>query len=102
MADRELDDIISKVEKEKKPFLKKSALDTSSQPSEIVSRVNEVEKIVRYLLDYKQEQIVPLLSIYGRSDTEKSTLVRHGVQNCFLNPLHSIIHALCTGKTGLI
>ena len=91
MADRELDDIIAKVEKEKKPFLKKSALDTSSQPSEIVSRVNEVEKIVRYLLDYKQEQVVPLLSIYGRSGTGKSTLVRHvcnyipEIKLCFVN-----------------
>ena len=91
MADRELDDIIARVEKEKKPFLKKSALDTSSQPSEIVSRVNEVEKIVRYLLDYKQEQVVPLLSIYGRSGTGKSTLVRHvcnyipEIKLCFVN-----------------
>lgn len=91
MADRELDDIISKIEKEKKPFLKKSALDTSSQPSEIVSRVDEVGKIVRYLLDYKQGQVVPLLSIYGRSGTGKSTLVRHvcnyfpEIKLCFVN-----------------
>ena len=91
MSDRELDDIINRVEKERKPFLKKSALDTSTQPSKIVSRVNEVEKIVRYLLDYKQEQVVPLLSIYGRSGTGKSTLIRHvcnyisEIKLCFVN-----------------
>jgi cell division control protein 6 len=91
MADRELDEIINKVEKEKQSFVKKSALDTSTQPVKIVSRVNEVEKIVRFLLDYKQEQVVPLLSIYGRSGTGKSTLVRHVCNNiqeiklCFVN-----------------
>jgi len=91
MSDSELDDIINKVEKEKKAFSNKAALDTSNQPSQIVSRVNEVEKIVSYVLDYKQGQVVSLLSIYGRSGTGKSTLVRHvcnylsEVKLCFVN-----------------
>ena len=91
MADHELDEIINKVEKERKVFVKKSALDTSTQPTKIVSRVNEVEKIIRFLLDYKQKQVVPLLSIYGRSGTGKSTLVRHvcnyipEIKLCFVN-----------------
>lgn len=91
MIDAELDSIISKVQKEKKAFVKKSALDTSNQPKKIVSRVNEVEKIVRYVLDYKQQQVVPLVSIYGRSGTGKSTLVRHvcnyfpEIKLCFVN-----------------
>ena len=91
MSDSELDDIINKVEKEKKAFSNKAALDTSNQPSQIVSRVNEVEKIVSYVLDYKQGQVVNLLSIYGRSGTGKSTLVRHvcnylsEVKLCFVN-----------------
>ena len=91
MSDAVLDEIINKVEKEEKSFIKKSALDTSTQPTKIVSRVNEVEKIVRFLLDYKQKQVVPLLSIYGRSGTGKSTLVRQvcnylpEVKLCFVN-----------------
>jgi len=91
MVDAELDSIINKVEKEKKAFVKKSAFDTSNQPEKIVSRVNEVEKIVGYILDYKQQQVVPLVSIYGRSGTGKSTLVRHvcnyfpEVKLCFVN-----------------
>jgi archaeal cell division control protein 6 len=53
--------------------------------------VNEVEKIVGYILDYKQQQVVPLVSIYGRSGTGKSTLVRHvcnhfpEIKLCFVN-----------------
>lgn len=91
MSDSELDDIIKKIEKEKKVFSNKAALDTSNQPLQIVSRTNEVEKIVGYVLDYKQGQVVPLLSIYGRSGTGKSTLVRHvcnylpEVKLCFVN-----------------
>ena len=91
MIDAELDRIISKVQKEKKVFVKKSAFDTSNQPEKIVSRVNEIEKIVGYILDYKQQQVVPLVSIYGRSGTGKSTLVRHvcnyipDIKLCFVN-----------------
>ena len=91
MRDSQLDEIINKVEKENKVFSNKSSLDTSNQPSHIVSRVNEVEKIVRYLWGYKQKQVVPLLSIYGRSGTGKSTLVRHvcnylpEIKLCFVN-----------------
>lgn len=91
MSDSELDDIIKKIEKERKAFSNKAALDTSNQPLQIVSRTNEVEKIIGYILDYKQGQVVPLLSIYGRSGTGKSTLVRHvcnylpEVKLCFVN-----------------
>ncbi len=91
MYDAELDKIINKVEKEKKAFLNKSSLDTSTLPTKIVSRVNEVEKIVRYVIDYKQGVVVPLVSIYGRSGTGKSTLVKHvcnylpEVKLCFVN-----------------
>lgn len=91
MSDFELDDIIKKVGKEKKVFSNKAALDTSNQPLKIVSRTNEVEKIIGYVLDYKQGQVVPLVSIYGRSGTGKSTLVKHvcnylpEIKLCFVN-----------------
>jgi cell division control protein 6 len=91
MSNSELDAIISIVEREKKAFLKKDALDTSNQPLTIVSRTEEVMKIARFVLDYKQGYVVPLVSIYGRSGTGKSTLVRHvcnylpEIKLCFVN-----------------
>lgn len=91
MSNSELDAIISIVEREKKAFLKKDALDTSNQPLRIVSRTEEVMKIARFVLDYKQGYVVPLVSIYGRSGTGKSTLVRHvcnylpEIKLCFVN-----------------
>lgn len=91
MSNSELDAIISMVEREKKAFLKKDALDTSNQPLRIVSRIDEVMQITRFVLDYKQGYVVPLVSVYGRSGTGKSTLVRHvcnylpEIKLCFVN-----------------
>ena len=91
MSNSELDAIISIVEREKKAFLKKDALDTSNPPLTIVSRIEEVMQITRFVLGYKQGYVVPLVSIYGRSGTGKSTLVRHvcnylpEIKLCFVN-----------------
>lgn len=86
-----LDKIINKVNQEKKEFAKKSAFDTSILPSKIVSRTTEVEQIVRYLWGYKDGHVVPLVSIFGRSGTGKSTLVKFvckyipEIKLCFVN-----------------
>jgi len=86
-----LDKIIIKVNQEKKEYAKKSAFDTSILPSKIVSRKTEVEQIVRYLWGYKDGHVVPLVSIFGRSGTGKSTLVKFvckyipEIKLCFVN-----------------
>ena len=86
-----LDKIINKVNQEKKEFARKSAFDTSILPSKIVSRKTEVEQIVRYLWGYKDGHVVPLVSIFGRSGTGKSTLVKFvckyipEIKLCFVN-----------------
>ena len=86
-----LDKIINKVNQEKKEYEKKSAFDTSILPSKIVSRKTEVEQIVRYLWGYKDGHVVPLVSIFGRSGTGKSTLVKFvckyisEIKLCFVN-----------------
>jgi len=86
-----LDKIINKVNQEKKEYARKSAFDTSILPSKIVSRKTEVEQIVRYLWGYKDGHVVPLVSIFGRSGTGKSTLVKFvckyipEIKLCFVN-----------------
>ena len=91
MFDAELNSIIEKMKNKKKTSFKKKAFDTSNQPKKIVSRVNEAKKIISYILDYEQNQVVPLVSIYGRSGTGKSTLLKHicnhlpEVKLCFVN-----------------
>ena len=77
------------IEKEKKVFSNKAALDTSNQPLQIVSRVNEVEKIVGYVLDYKQGQVVPLVG--GADDSQLPGTERQDV---------AILGAQDGGQTG--
>lgn len=89
----ELESIMAKVEKENAIFSKKSSLNTLSAalPEKIVGRKSQTEELVRHLLGYRQGHTVPLISIYGRSGTGKSTLVRFVCSNipdilmCFVN-----------------
>ena len=70
-----MDKIIDKVSSEQK--ISKSAFDTSTLPSKIVGRITETEHLVRFLLGYQEGHVVPLVSIFGRSGTGKSTLVKY-------------------------
>lgn len=91
MDKKTLDSIISKVGKEDSVFAKKSSLETLSYPQSIVGRETKTEDLVRLLLGYKQGYVVPLISVYGRSGSGKSTIVRFVCQNlsdisyCFVN-----------------
>ncbi|CUR50895.1 Cell division control protein 6 family protein [Nitrosotalea devaniterrae] len=84
-------EIIAKIEKENNIFAKKSNLDTLSFPDNVIGRQQSQEKLVRLLLQYKQEYLVPFISVYGRSGSGKSTIVRHVCENldeisfCFVN-----------------
>jgi len=64
---------------ERKAFSKKASLDTTSfkLPTKIIGREREAEELVRNLLGYKDGYVVPVISVYGRSGTGKSTLVRY-------------------------
>ncbi|HUT05730.1 MAG TPA: hypothetical protein VMW74_03455, partial [Nitrosopumilaceae archaeon] len=54
--------------------------------SKIVGRNTEVEQLVRYLLGYKKGNVVPLVSIFGRSG--KSALVKYVCNLSTLNPFY--------------
>jgi len=72
-------------------FVTKSNLDALVYPQNIVGRNEKTEDLVRILLGYKQGYVVPLISVYGRSGSGKSTIVRFVCQNlsdvsyCFAN-----------------
>lgn len=72
-----ISEIISKVEKENAIFAKKSALDSLSLPSKILGREKQIEQLARFLLGYKYGQVVPFISVYGRSGSGKTTIVQH-------------------------
>jgi len=86
-----LSKIVSKVQKEDSLFSKKAALDPLSLPNKVIGREKQAEELVRFLLGYKQGFVVPLISIYGRSGSGKSTITRYicenlpGISYCFAN-----------------
>ncbi|NHH96808.1 hypothetical protein DYY66_2184 [Candidatus Nitrosotalea sp. FS] len=70
-------DIVSKVERENLIFANKRALDALSFPMKIIGREEQTEKIVRFLLGYRYGHVVPFISVYGRSGSGKTTIVKH-------------------------
>ncbi|WP_148680815.1 Cdc6/Cdc18 family protein [Candidatus Nitrososphaera gargensis] len=91
MDKNELDRIVSEVEKENSLFVKKVYLDTLTFPSKIIGRSDRVKELVGFLVTYKQGFVVPFISVYGRSGSGKSTIVKFvcenldGVSHCFVN-----------------
>ncbi|MDR3782818.1 MAG: AAA family ATPase [Candidatus Nitrosotalea sp.] len=90
MNKKDIENIISKIQKENKAYSKKSLLDPMVFSGGVIGRQNEAEQFIRFLLGYKQGFVVPLISVYGRSGAGKSTLVRFVLENldvefCFVN-----------------
>ena len=73
MNKRELQKIVSDVRKQNSIFSNKSFLDDLSVPTSIIGRETESRKLVDYLLSYERGLVVPLISVYGRSRSGKST-----------------------------
>lgn len=91
MNKRDLNRIILKVNIEGRIFSDKSQLDTLTLPEKIVGRQKKAEELLRHLLGYKQGFVPPLISVYGRSGSGKSTITKFVCENiedaayCFVN-----------------
>jgi cell division control protein 6 len=87
----ELTRIVSEVEKENSLFVKKIHLDTLTFPSKIIGRKDQVKELVSFLATHKQGFVVPFITVYGRSGSGKSTIVKFvcenldGISHCFVN-----------------
>jgi archaeal cell division control protein 6 len=69
------------VEKENLLFANKAFLDNLTLPSQIIGRERKAKELVRFLLGYKQGFVVPFVSVYGRSGSGKSTVVKFVCEN---------------------
>jgi cell division control protein 6 len=56
-------------------FKDKSQLDTLIYPSKIIGREGKIREFLEFLA-YKKGHVVPLISVYGRSGSGKSTIVK--------------------------
>lgn len=91
MEKKDIQKMISEIEKEDSIFSKKANLETLSFPPKIIGRQDKAKELVRILLSHRQGFVVPYVSVYGRSGCGKSTIVRYVCQNiddvtsCFVN-----------------
>jgi cell division control protein 6 len=78
---QDLKRISAEVEKENLLFANKNFLDNLTLPSQIIGREKKAKELVRFLLGYKQGLVVPFVSVYGRSGSGKSTIVKFVCEN---------------------
>jgi len=71
------------IEKKNSVFAEKRFLDSMFLPSRIIGREAEAEKLLQYFLSLKDGFVVPLISVYGRSGSGKSTVVKFICENLF-------------------
>lgn len=81
MKKKDFANLVSKVETQNQNFSDKSYLSTLNISSSIIGREKQIEELVRLFLDYKSGFVVPFVSIYGRSGSGKSTVVKFVCQN---------------------
>ena len=81
MDKQDLRRIYAEVEKENLLFANKNFLDNLTLPSQIIGRERKAKELVRFLLGYKQGLVVPFVSVYGRSGSGKSTVVKFVCEN---------------------
>jgi len=78
---QDLKRISAEIEKENVHFANKTFLDNLTLPSKIIGREKKAKELVRFLLGYKQGLVVPFVSVYGRSGSGKSTIVKFVCEN---------------------
>ncbi len=81
MDKQDLKRISAEVEKENLLFANKTFLDNLTLPSQIIERERKAKELVRFLLGYKKGLVVPFVSVYGRSGSGKSTVVKFVCEN---------------------
>ena len=93
MDKSELRKIVKKVKHDNQIFKQKSKLASLSNeiPTSLVGRGKQTKQLVRYLMSYEEGMVVPLVSVFGRSGSGKSSLVKFVCSNisdieyCYVN-----------------
>ncbi len=81
MDKQDLKRISLEVEKENLLFANKAFLDNLTLPSQIIGREKRAKELIRFFLGYKHGLVVPFVSVYGRSGSGKSTIVKFVCEN---------------------
>lgn len=69
------------ISRENSIFSEKRYLDSLFLPSRIIGRADQAKQLIRHIESLRQGFIVPLISVYGRSGSGKSTVVKFVCEN---------------------
>ena len=78
---KRISEIRKKIEKKNSVFAEKRYLDSMILPSKIIGRETETEKLLSCMMSFSDGFVVPFLSVYGRSGSGKSTVVKFVCEN---------------------
>ncbi len=76
LSKKKISAIRKELETTKSAFSEKRYLESLGSPGTIIGREKEAKQILEFLYNPKNSFLVPLVSVYGRSGTGKSTVVR--------------------------
>ena len=83
LSKEKIANIRKRIEKKNSVFAEKRFLDSMFLPSRIIGREAEAEKLLQYILSLKDGFVVPFISVYGRSGSGKTTVVKFVCENLF-------------------
>ncbi|MBS3923076.1 MAG: AAA family ATPase [Nitrosarchaeum sp.] len=78
---KKISEIRKKIEKKNSVFAEKRYLDSMIMPSKIIGREAQTEKLLSYIMSLRDGFVVPFVSVYGRSGSGKSTVVKFVCEN---------------------
>ncbi len=81
LTKQKIKELRTKIEQKNSVFSQKRFLDTMFLPSKIIGREPESEMLLQHILSLKDGFVVPFVSIYGRSGSGKSTIVKFVCEN---------------------
>ena len=73
---KKIAEIRKKIEKKNSVFAEKRYLDSMVLPSKIIGREAQTEKLLSHIMSLEDGFVVPFVSVYGRSGSGKSTVVK--------------------------
>ena len=88
---RKFQELLKKEMSQRDAFKDESYFDTLSSPKKILGREDKIQEILSMIIGYKKNFLPPLVSVYGRSGSGKSTVVKFVLDNlpdvstCFVN-----------------
>lgn len=78
---KKISELRKKIEEKNSVFAEKRYLDSMVLPSKIIGREKESQSILQHVLSISDGFVVPFVSVYGRSGSGKSTVVKFVCEN---------------------